>query len=80
MELVKRVQQQGLALKRPIRFKFDSNEGIEHQYGNTECGIYSIYFIVHMLENKMTEHYIKTHILKDEYMEKFRKIYFNDSL
>ena len=80
MELVKRVQQQGLSLKRPIRFKFDSNEGIEHQYGNTECGIYSIYFIVHMLENKMTEHYIKTHILKDEYMEKFRKIYFNDSL
>jgi len=80
MELVKRIQKQGLALKRPIRFKFDSNKGVEHQYGNTECGIYSIYFIVHMLENKMTEHYLKTHILKDEYMEKFRKIYFNDSL
>lgn len=80
MELVKRIQKQGLALKKPIKFKFDSNKGIEHQYGNTECGIYSIYFIVHMLENKMTEHYLKTHILKDEYMEKFRKIYFNDSL
>jgi len=80
MELVKRIQKQGLALKKPIKFKFDSNKGIEHQYGNTECGIYSIYFIVHMLQNKMTEHYLKTHILKDEYMEKFRKIYFNDSL
>ncbi len=80
MELVKRIQKQGLALKRPIKFKFDSNKGIEHQHGNTECGMYSIYFIVHMLENKMTEHYIKTHILKDEYIEKFRKIYFNDSL
>ena len=80
MELVKRIQKQGLALKRPIQFKFDSNKGVEHQYGNTECGIYSIYFIIHMLENKMTEHYLKTHILKDEYMEKFRKIYFNDSL
>jgi hypothetical protein len=80
MELVKRIKEQGLNLKKPIKFEFDSNEGIEHQYGNTECGIYSIYFIVHMLEDKMTEDYIKTHILKDEYMEKFRHIYFNDSL
>ena len=80
MVLVKRIQEQGLNLKKPIKFEFDSNEGIEHQYGNTECGIYSIYFIVHMLEDKMTEHYIKTHILKDEYMQEFRHIYFNDSL
>ena len=80
MALVKRIQKQGLALKHPIKFKFDSNKGVEHQYGNTECGVYSIYFIVHMLENKLTEHYLKTHILKDEYIEKFRKIYFNDSL
>ena len=32
------------------------------------------------VENKMIEHYLKTHILKDEYMEQFRHIYFNDSL
>ena len=80
MVLVERIKEQGLNLKRPIKFKFDSNEGIEHQYGNTECGIYSLYFIVHMLEDKMTEHYLKTHILKDNYMEKFRSIYFNHSL
>ena len=80
MELVNRIIDQGLNLKPKIHFKFDSNEGIEHQYGNTECGIYSLYFIVHMLEDKMTEHYLKTHILKDEYMNKFRHIYFNDSL
>jgi len=78
--LINRIKEQGLSLKKPIHFKVDSNEGVEHQYGNTECGIYSIFFIVHMLEDKMTAHYIKTHILKDEYMEKFRKIYFNDSL
>jgi hypothetical protein len=80
MTLVKRIKEQGLALKNKIVFQFDSNEGIEHQYGNTECGIYSLFFIVHMLEDKMTEHYLKTHILKDEYMQKFRKVYFNDSL
>jgi hypothetical protein len=80
MTLVKRIQEQGLNHDQKIKFVFDSNEGIEHQYGNTECGIYSLFFIVHMLEDKMTEHYLKTHILKDEYMNKFRHIYFNDSL
>jgi len=78
--LIDRIKEQGLNLKQKIVFKSDSNEGIEHQYGNTECGIYSLYFIVHMLEDKMTEHYLKTHILKDSYMNKFRHIYFNDSL
>jgi hypothetical protein len=33
-----------------------------------------------MLEDKFTEHYLKTHILKDKYMEKFRKIYYNENL
>ena len=80
MTLVNRIKEQGKNLKRKIIYEYDSNEGIEHQYGNTECGIYSLFFIVHMLEDKMTEHYLKTHILKDEYMQKFRKVYFNDSL
>ena len=80
MVLVNRIKEQGLNLKHKIKFVFDSNEGVEHQYGNTECGIYSLYFIVHMLEDKTTEHYLKTHILKDEYMNKFRHIYFNDAL
>lgn len=79
-KLIKRIQEQGLKLANPINFKVDSNEGVEHQYGNTECGIYSIFFIVHMLEDKVTDHYLKTHILKDEYMQEFRHIYFNDSL
>ena len=80
MVLVNRIKSQGLAMTPKIKFKFDSNEGIEHQYGNTECGIYSLFFIVHMLEDKLTQHYLKTHILKDEYMQKFRKVYYNDSL
>jgi hypothetical protein len=78
--LMNEIKKQGQHLKHPIHFILDSNEGIEHQYGNTECGVYSLFFIIHMLENKITEHYIKTHIIKDEYVEKFRKIYFNESL
>jgi Ulp1 protease family, C-terminal catalytic domain len=80
IKLVDRIKEQGLNMNPKLVIKFDSNEGVEHQYGNTECGIYSLFFIVHMLEDKMTDHYIKTHILKDEYMEKFRHVYFNDSL
>ena len=77
MSLVNRIQEQGHKLHPKINFTFNSNEGVEHQYGNTECGVYSLYFIVHMLEDKTTSHYLKTHILKDSYMNKFRKIYFN---
>ena len=80
MKLVEKIKTQGQSMNPKIKFEFDQNHPVEHQYGNTECGIYSIFFIVHMLEDKMTEEYFKTHILKDKYMEKFRKIYFNDSL
>jgi hypothetical protein len=78
--LVDRIIKQGKQLNKQINFVFDQNYPVEHQYGNTECGIYSIYFIVHMLEDKVTNYYLKNHILKDEYMQKFRKIYFNDNL
>ena len=70
------VIKQGNALKIPI--KFDQNHPVEHQYGNTECGIYSIFFIVHMLQDKITGHYLKTRILKDNYIQKFRNIFYND--
>ena len=76
MKLVTEIIKQGRA--QGINFKFDQNYPVEHQYGDTECGIYALYFIVHMLEDKINNHYLKTHILKDKYIEKFRKIYFND--
>ena len=77
-KFVNMVKKQGDKLKTPIYFKFDQNYPVEHQYKNTECGIYSIFFIVHMLEDKITSEYLKTHVLKDEYMQNFRKIYFNE--
>jgi hypothetical protein len=80
MKFVNTITEQGKKLKTKIEFKFDQNSPVEHQYGNTECGVYSIFFIVHMLEDKITGHYLKTHVLKDKYMEKFRKIYFNSDL
>lgn len=79
-QFVNRVISQGAKLKNPISFTFDQNYPVEHQYKNTECGIYSIFFIAHMLQDKITGEYLKTHILKDEYIEKFRKIYYNEEL
>ena len=80
MKLANRIIKQGKQLKIPIAFKFDQNHPVEHQYGDTECGIYSLYFIAHMLEDRHDSTYFKTHKLNDKYMEQFRKVYFNGNL
>lgn len=80
MKFVVKISDQGRNLRPKILFEFDQNHPTEHQYGDTECGVYSIFFIVHMLEDKITNHYLKTHVLKDEYMYKFRKVFFNEEL
>ena len=77
MALVERIQAQGRAMQPPLEMVFDQNHPVEHQYKNTECGIYSLFFIVHMLQDRINGEYLKTHILKDKYMESFRKVYFN---
>tara|TARA_B110000208_G_scaffold160196_1_gene195236 strand:+ start:27 stop:1103 length:1077 start_codon:yes stop_codon:yes gene_type:complete len=45
---------------------------IQHQKGNTECGIYSIHFITTMLKGNTFKEYIKN-IRGDDYMEKLRR-------
>lgn len=77
MNLVKRIQEQGRKLNKPMEISFDQNHPIQHQKGSTECGMYSLYFIIHLLEDMHSTEYYKTHILDDKYIEKFRKIYFN---
>jgi hypothetical protein len=76
-KFVNTVIEQGQAHSTPIKFKFDQNYPIEHQYGNTECGIYSLFFIIYMLQDKISGHYLKTHIIKDKYMENFRNVFYN---
>jgi hypothetical protein len=75
--LVKRIIEQGKNMMPPIHFSYDQNHPVEHQYGNTECGVYSLFFIVEMLKDKITGNYLKTHILKDDYIHTFRKKFFN---
>ena len=75
--LSNRIIKQGLALDPPIKFKFDQNYPKQHQYTTTECGMYSLYFIVSMLEDKLTQQYLKTRVITDKYIQKLRKVYYN---
>ena len=79
-KLADRIMEQGLEMNPQIKFTYDQNHPVEHQYGNTECGVYSLFFIVEMLKDKITGQYLKTHILKDDYIHTFRKKFFNPDL
>lgn len=81
-KFVDTVKRQGLHLSgsKQIMFKFDQNHPQEHQKGDTECGIYSLYFIIHMLEETHEWEHFKTHVITDKCVQKFRKIYFNEYL
>lgn len=59
----------GLDFKKLINLK-------SHQYSNTECGMYSLYFIIQMLMGKNFNTFIQKRI-PDSKMIEFRKIYFN---
>lgn len=85
--LVERIKTQGLNLKNPVHFKYYDSVRTRHQMGGTECGMYSLFFIITMLTGK-TEFNKKMNIkdkirlftkksIPDKYVEKYRKIYFN---
>lgn len=46
-----------------------------HQYSNSECGVYSMYFILEMLKGRSFDMVTKNIIL-DEEIKKFRQVYF----
>lgn len=77
------------AKKLNIQLTFDKTR-IEHQFGNTECGMYSLYFIITLLKGetengeKLTGYKSKYDFFKDKkrripdkYVFNFRKKYFN---
>lgn len=49
----------------------------DHQYKNTECGMYSLFMIISMLTDKMAPEDFAKKRVADEQMEHFRKRYFN---
>ena len=76
-KLANRIILQAKQLPNPIHLTFDQNHPTRHQRRNTECGVYSLYLIIELLnETKSPEFFKKNKILDDD-MEKFRYKYFN---
>ncbi len=74
-KLQDRIVDQGKELG--IDFKLENTTKIKHQKKDTECGIYSLYLLINLIENKKNIEDFKNNIISDEDMEPFRKIYFN---
>jgi hypothetical protein len=84
--LVERIVEQGK--QNGIDITVYENHPTEHQMGNTECGVYSLFFIITMLtseaegkkfNNAMEKiRFFKHKKIPDKYVEKYRKIYFNE--
>jgi len=63
-----------------ITLTMDENAPFAHQEGNTECGMYSLYFIITLLRDKHNYSFFKNTKISDEAMEKMRDKYFNPVL
>jgi hypothetical protein len=84
--LIARIKKQTKSLNMK-QFKVYSNGVFEHQYSNTECGMYSLFFIVTMLTNKYEDRsfknikqkleFFKRHRIPDKYVENLRSEYFH---
>tara|TARA_Y100000389_G_scaffold204236_1_gene255750 strand:- start:988 stop:2001 length:1014 start_codon:yes stop_codon:yes gene_type:complete len=74
---IKRVQNQ--AQEMGYKFGYMCNKK-RHQYENSECGMYCLYFIINMLKknSKITFNRLQKNRLNDKHMEKLRKVYFNE--
>lgn len=70
--LMERLKQQAKAINKDMKIKVNN---VRHQYKNSECGIYSINFIVKLLEGVKYDDYINN-VVKDDIMENNRKIYY----
>ena len=72
VKVLHKVQAQCLKLHKPCTIFFNTQK---HQKKNTECGIYSLFFIINMLEGGTFQELNKIRI-PDKEIFKFRKIFF----
>ena len=72
-ELIKTIVDQGKQIG--IDFKVMENT-IEHQRTDSECGMYSLYFIIQMLKDKDVDYFLNNRIYDNEVF-KMRNEYFN---
>lgn len=70
--LMNKIKKQCKTMGRKMKMKITNNR---HQYGNSECGVYSTHFIIRLLEGDSFETLTKKRIPDDE-MNKYRSKYF----
>lgn len=63
-----------------INMEITGNYPKEHQQGNTECGMYTLYFISELVKDNKTPDYFKQHTITDHDMEELRTKFFNQEL
>lgn len=74
LRFIKNIQKQGEHIGTKIKYLYNTNR---HQYGNSECGMYCLYFIIFMLQNDGNfQYFLETKIPDKEVMD-LRKVYFN---
>ena len=63
--------------KQDSKYKFIENYPKEHQFKNSECGMYALFFIITMLKTHNYDYFIGKSTFPDEKIQKLRKKYFN---
>ena len=86
--LIERIQTQGKELIPSMEIVSYNNNGQDHQKSNTECGMYSLFFLITMLTGKVEDidkpldfneklKLFRDAIIPDKYVEMYRHKYFN---
>ena len=60
------------------QFDFNQNYPTEHQEGDTECGIYTIYFITELIKENKSPLFFSKNSINDEKIHVYRKVFFNE--
>jgi len=74
MSLIERIEKQGTEINIDFTTYFNRKE---HQYSNTECGMYSLYFLNQMITTNKSPREFNSKRIPDKDVEELRKIYFN---
>jgi hypothetical protein len=88
--LIHRIQNQGRQMIPRINIKSYNNNGQDHQKSNTECGMYSLFFLITMLTGNLEKDkstkvldfdekikLFRNANIPDKYVEMYRHTYFN---
>ena len=60
-----------------LNLTFYSNEGMEHQKRDGQCGMYSLYFIIELFKESKDYLFFKNNRVPDSLMKDYRIKYFN---